>query len=132
MNSLRVTWLKRADTVLLRVMVRLQVVVVPRQAPPQEPKVKPVPAVAVSATGVPESNVAMQVPGQLMPFGPVTVPPDGGVTVSRTGGGGPNVAETVRLPAIVTMQVEPAAVPAQASPQRSWTLPGPATAFSGS
>ena len=57
---------------------------VPLQLPPQPTKVRPLPGVSISVTGVPVTNVAMQVPPvQLMPAGfEVTVPSPSTVTVS--------------------------------------------------
>src|SRR6266542_2496722 len=119
LSVLRVS--KRTETVRLVVMARVQVRVLPPQSPPQESTPKPGSGVAVSVIRVPGLKVAVQVPGQLMPPLPVTLPLVGGITVSATVGD-PKVADTVRLAVIVTVQGVPAAVPPQAPHQLSWTL----------
>src|SRR6266545_4870054 len=113
---------KRTETDRFRSMVRVHVGFVPRaaQSPPQPRKSRPW-STAVSVIRVPGLKVAVQVPGQLMPPLPVTLPLVGGITVSATVGD-PKVADTVRLAVIVTVQGVPAAVPPQAPPQLSWTL----------
>jgi len=56
-------------------MVKVQVVLVPEQAPDQRAKVEPEAAVAVKVTEVPELYVSEQSVPQLMPAGElVTVP----------------------------------------------------------
>src|ERR1700742_3769606 len=72
---------KVAVTAVSAVMVGLQAAE-PEQAPLQV-SVAPLAGAAASATAVPSSNFAEQVPGQLMPAGvEVTVPEPATVTVS--------------------------------------------------
>ena len=70
--------LKVAVTLWPAPTVRLHVLVVPLQAPPQPAnmeKVEGAPGASVSVTCAPSVKVAVQVPGQLMPAGElVTVP----------------------------------------------------------
>jgi hypothetical protein len=47
----------------------------PLHAPPNPPKLKPEPAVAVNVTDVPEAKLAVQVEGQLIPAGLLTTVP---------------------------------------------------------
>src|SRR6266508_4590196 len=75
---------KLADTVRLPLIAIVHGVpgAVPAQAPPQARWRFGAVGWAVRVTRWPGSNVAVQVPGQLMPFGPVTVPLTGRWTVS--------------------------------------------------
>ena len=80
--------MKVAVTVLAADIVTWQFPV-PEQSPVQPVKVYPVPAAAVSVTGVPVAKLAEHVPPQLIPTGlEVTVPLPTLFTVSSIVGGG--------------------------------------------
>lgn len=106
--------LKVAATEVAAVRVKLHVDV-PVQGPDQPANVVPELGVAVNATDVPLAKSALQVTGQLMPEGVLTivpVPVPGLRTVSRTGAtAGINVAVADALALRSNLQVE---VPLQA------------------
>jgi hypothetical protein len=95
----------------------------PLHAPPQNRNWSPS-GTAVSVMVWLGRNVAVHLPGQLIPPGPVTEPPVGSSTVRV--GGTANEADTVLLPVIRTVQVF--WVPPQAPPHRSKAKPGSGTA----
>ena len=111
------TGLKRAVTFLATLIVTVHVGAVPLHAPLHPPNALPALGVAVSVTLVPTTTFAVQVPGQLMPAGLVTVPlPEPLVLTASTFVATSKRAVTVTALVIDTVQLVPV-VPAHAPPQ---------------
>ena len=66
---------KSAVTDCAEVMVTVQVVLVPEQAPPQPVKLAPVVGMAVKVTAVFAANASLQSAPQSMPAGELVMPP---------------------------------------------------------
>src|SRR5215210_9304156 len=108
--------MKLAPTVRAWLIVTLQVVAVPEQAPDQPVKLEPAEAAAVSVTEVPSSYVSAQMAPQLIaPMSELTVPVPEPVFVTVRVYVATKPALTLRAWLMVTLQVP---VPEQPAPDQ--------------